>query len=248
MLDLSHFGEDFNAVIVGASGGIGHALCEALLAQPNLGKLYALSRSGTVFNAPKVQNMHCDFADEATIASAATEIAAAGQPHLIIVATGILQDDRQQLQPEKSLRDISLENFHKSYLPNLFGPALVAKHFLPLLPKDSPSLFAALSARVASIEDNEKGGWYAYRSGKTALNMILKNAAIEMARSHKHACIIGLHPGTVDTALSKPFQGFVKHEIFSPKQAADYLLAVISQRTPADSGKVFDWKGEAIPA
>lgn len=245
-LDLSHYGNALNVVIVGASGAIGTALAKQLLAHDNVSSLLALSRSGTDFESAKATNMCIDFKDEETIKLAAETAQANGNVHLIIVTTGVLH--AEGLEPEKALRDLSLENFQKSYLPNLFGPALIAKHFLPLIPKDTPSLFTALSARVASISDNKIGGWYAYRSAKTALNMVIKNASIEVGRRFKHSCIIGLHPGTVDTPLSKPFQSMVKHDIFTPDQSADYLLNVIATRRAEDTGKVFAWDGEEIPA
>ena len=132
---------------------------------------------------------------------------------------------------------------------NAIGPALVAKHFLPLLPRHGRSVFASISARVGSIEDNRLGGWYSYRASKAALNMLLKTYSIELKRRAPSAICVGLHPGTVDTALSKPFQGGVAPgKLFSPTQSAAYLLRVIDGLTPADNGAVFAWDGSQIPA
>jgi NAD(P)-dependent dehydrogenase (short-subunit alcohol dehydrogenase family) len=151
------------------------------------------------------------------------------------------------LAPENALRDLNMDNFERIFAVNTFGPALVAKHFLPLIPKDTKSVFAALSARVGSISDNRLGGWHAYRASKTALNMIIKNSAIETARRYKRSCVIGLHPGTVDTGLSEPFQGGVPPDkLFTPDQSAAYLMDVIDTITPEYSGSIFDWKGEII--
>ena len=128
------------------------------------------------------------------------------------------------------------------------GPALVARHFLPLLPRDRRAVFAALSARVGSIGDNRLGGWHSYRASKAALNMILRNLAIELARTHPQAVVAGLHPGTVDTGLSEPFQKGVKPEkLFTAESSAERLLAVMDALTPADCGRVFAWDGQPIP-
>lgn len=132
---------------------------------------------------------------------------------------------------------------------NTIGPALVAKHMLPLFPRDSYAFFGALSARVGSISDNGLGGWHSYRASKAALNMLLKNWALELKRTHKYAVVAGLHPGTVDTGLSTPFQSNLPDgQVVSPSIAAGNLLAVIDNLGPADSGKIFDWKGAEIPA
>ncbi len=131
---------------------------------------------------------------------------------------------------------------------NTIGPALIAKHVLPWLPRDRRAVFAALSARVGSIGDNRLGGWYSYRASKAALNQIIRTLSIELAAKHPLAICVGLHPGTVDTALSKPFQtGVPESKLTGPAIAAAHLLYVISRLTPQDSGKVFDWRGEAVP-
>jgi NAD(P)-dependent dehydrogenase (short-subunit alcohol dehydrogenase family) len=123
------------------------------------------------------------------------------------------------------------------------------KHFLPLLSRDRRALFGVLSARVGSISDNTLGGWYSYRASKAALNMVVKNAAIEMARKYPQTIVAGLHPGTVDSALSKPFQSHVSsHKLFSPVQAAGFLLQVLEGLTPEHSGKCFAWDGQEVPA
>ena len=122
------------------------------------------------------------------------------------------------------------------------------KHFLPLMPRDRRAVFAALSARVGSIGDNRLGGWHSYRASKAALNMILKNLSIELARTHPQAVVAGLHPGTVDTALSVPFQkGVAADKLFTADYSASRLLAVLDGLTPADSGGVFAWDGARIP-
>lgn len=164
-----------------------------------------------------------------------------------MVATGFLYDEH--VSPEKTIRDINMDHFREVFSVNTYGPALLAKYFLPRHQRDRKSVFACLSARVGSISDNRLGGWFAYRASKAALNMILKNAAIEMARRSKKACIIGLHPGTVDTTLSKPFQRQVQEgKLFTPEYSSVCLLKVINDVEPEQSGKVFAWDGKEVPA
>jgi NAD(P)-dependent dehydrogenase (short-subunit alcohol dehydrogenase family) len=187
-----------NIAILGASGAIGSAFTKILSEKHPNASMFAFSR-----NSEHIIN----YNSEDSIAEAA-ELAAKEKPlDLVIVAGGILHDG--ELMPEKSLRDLSAEKFHRIFEVNTITPALIAKYFIPKLNRGQPSIFAALSARVGSISDNKLGGWYAYRASKSALNMIIKNAAIEVGRCNKRAIIIGLHPGTVDSDLSKPFQGNV---------------------------------------
>ncbi|MFP4312874.1 MAG: SDR family NAD(P)-dependent oxidoreductase [Alphaproteobacteria bacterium] len=242
---LQNFDAPVRAAVIGASGGIGQAFVKSLSQQDNIEKIFAFSRSKMEFDNFRVTKGFLDLTDEASIESAAAQCKdEAGGLNLIIVASGMLHAGNNL--PEKSLRDLDMDAMQRCYAVNTFGPALVAKHFLPLIPKNERSVFAALSARVGSISDNRIGGWYSYRASKSALNMVLKNAAIETARRYKHAVIMGLHPGTVDTPLSKPFQGNVSHDIFTPEQSAEYLLRVIDKTSPEESGKCFAWDGEEI--
>lgn len=225
-----------SAVVIGASGGIGGALAARLSASGRYDIVHALSRSQTGL----------DLTDEASIAEAAASVGQGPAPALVIVATGVLHDGRQ---PERSLRSLDADHMARDYRINAIGPALLAKHLLPLFPRDRRAVFAVLSARVGSIGDNRLGGWHAYRASKAALNMILKNLSIEMARTHPLAVISGLHPGTVATDLSAPFQGGVAAEkLFTPDHSAECLLRVTDGLTPGDSGGVFAWDGARIPA
>ncbi|MEL7111870.1 MAG: SDR family NAD(P)-dependent oxidoreductase [Pseudomonadota bacterium] len=236
------------AVIIGSSGGIGAALCEQLAARDSVSAVYALSRAGEKPSGTKIIALPLDVKNEDSIADAAQAIAADGAPDLVIVAAGILSDENG-LMPEKSLRQQSTDAFETVFAVNTIGPALVAKHFLPIMPRKARAVFAALSARVGSISDNRIGGWHAYRASKAALNMLIRNYAIEQARRNEAFIAVGLHPGTVDTALSKPFQsGVPDKQLFRPDQSARYLLDVIDGLSPSDSGKVFDWAGKEIPA
>lgn len=222
------------AVVIGAAGGIGAALAAQLERSPEYERVLRLSRRDTGL----------DLEDEASVARAASETAALGAPDLIVVATGVLHAGQT---PERSFKTLSAEHMLRDYRINAIGPALVAKHFLPLLPRDRRAVFAVLSARVGSISDNRLGGWHAYRASKAALNMLLRNFAIELGRSHPRAIVAGLHPGTVATALSEPFQkGVPPERLFTPEVSAGHLVRVIGELQPDDSGHVLAWDGSRI--
>ena len=233
------------AAVFGASGGIGAALVRKL-ADGCSGTIYAGSRTGGRPEAAGVIPFRFDLTDEASIVSAA-DIMRANPPELVIVATGVLTlaDDTG---PERTYKRLDGAAMGEVFALNTIGPALIAKHLLPLFPRDQRSVFAALSARVGSISDNGLGGWHSYRASKAALNMLLKNFAIELERTHSQAVVVGLHPGTVDTELSEPFQsGLPDGQLTEPADAAANLLHVIEGLSPDDSGKVFDWKGQQVP-
>lgn len=227
-----------SAVVIGASGGIGGAIAERLETYGGFAQVHRFGRS-------MPGDAHIDLEDEASLAAAAGRVAAGPVPTVVILATGVLHDGHA---PERSYRAMTAEHLLRDYRVNTVGPALVAKHFLPLLPRDRRAVFAALSARVGSIGDNRLGGWHSYRASKAGLNIILRNLAIELARSHPRAVVAGLHPGTVDTGLSAPFQkGVASDRLFTPDYSAECLLAVLDRLTPADSGGVFAWDGARIP-
>jgi NAD(P)-dependent dehydrogenase (short-subunit alcohol dehydrogenase family) len=233
------------ALVVGATGGIGSAVAE-LLSREGFEVVHALSRSGADPGLPGVQGGTIDIGDEDSIAAAAEMLAQGAPLRFILVATGLLHD--AGLQPEKSYRALDREHLARNFLVNAIGPALVAKHLLPLLPKAGKSVFAVLSARVGSIADNRLGGWYGYRASKAALNQLVRTLAIELSRQRPEAVCAALHPGTVDTALSRPFQAGVDPErLFPPASSAERLLAVIDRLTVADSGQFFAWDGQRIP-
>ena len=247
MTDLSSFGGPLRAAVIGASGGIGGALVARLAADPGVETVYAFSRR-PVPAADKVVPGQMDTDDDASIAAAAEGLAAAAPLGLVIVASGLLHDGAA-LQPEKSFRHLEAAALTRSFQVNSIGPALVAKHFLPLLDRERKAVFAALSARVGSIGDNRLGGWYGYRAAKAALNMTIRCLAIEVGRNRKQTVCVGLHPGTVDSRLSQPFQrGVAAEKLFSPATAAGHLLTVVDGLSPEDSGKVFAWDGQEIPA
>ena len=245
MTVLASFALPLRCAVVGAGGGIGAALSAALLAHPGVATVYALSRQALPA-APRQVPVTADLLDEDSLARAAARLREDGPLDLVIVATGVLQD--AQTTPEKRWESLHASTLAHSFAVNAIGPALCARHFLPLLRTDAKSVFAALSARVGSIGDNRAGGWYGYRASKAALNMLLKTFALELARRNPRAVCVGLHPGTVDTGLSRPFQQRVPSaRLFTPDVAAERLLAVVERVSPGDSGQVFAWDGTPVP-
>ena len=242
---LDSFGDNLRCAVIGASGGIGRAFTEQLAASDQVETIYALSRQGAVQNADKVKALPFDLTDEASIERTAAHIKADGPLDMVIIATGLLHG--VDIAPEKNMRAMQFENYAQSFAINAIGPAMTARYFLPLMRRERKAVFAALSARVGSISDNRLGGWYAYRASKAALNMILKTLAIEYGRRFKETIIIGLHPGTVDTNLSEPFQKNVPEgKLFTPEYSAEKLLGVIDQVSSQDNGNLLDWAGKTI--
>ena len=245
--DLGSFGTGVSAAVVGASGGLGRAFVESLAKAPSVSSVAAFSRQGAGFDRAKVRSFALDLEDEASIADAAEAAGSLAPFQLVIVAAGVLHDGAG-LKPEKTWRHLDGAALGRAFQINATGPALAAKHFLPLLAEDSKSCFAALSARVGSISDNGFGGWYAYRASKAALNMLVKTLSIELARRNPAALCVTLHPGTVDTRLSAPFQrGVPDGKLFSPRFSAERLLGVLDGLSPEDSGGLFAWDGARIP-
>ena len=236
------------AVVVGASGGIGRALADQLWASGGFDRIVGVSRrrpQGWAGDGRRAW-IDADILDERSLQSAAEQIAVIGAPIRIVVATGRLGAPGRS--PEKNMRALDAAALGEMFSVNAIGPALVAKHLLPLTPRDRPSLFAALSARVGSIGDNRLGGWYGYRASKAALNMLVRTLAIEHARTRPLGICVAIHPGTVDTPLSAPFQAGVPPEkLFTPARSAASLLAVMDRLRPADTGGFFAWDGAPIP-
>jgi NAD(P)-dependent dehydrogenase (short-subunit alcohol dehydrogenase family) len=224
------------AVVIGASGGIGSALADALEGLPWQMQVVRLGRR----SEPPL-----DLLDESSIAAAAAWVASLGRPpSLVVDATGFLHDERYA--PERRLQDLDREHLMHAFAVNAVGPALLLKHFLPLLPRRGRSVFATLSAKVGSIGDNRLGGWYAYRASKAALNQLVRTAAIELRRRAPEAICVALHPGTVATPLSAPFgkQGL---DVRTAHEAAGLLAGVLETLEPAQSGGFFDYRGKPLP-
>ena len=217
------------ALVIGSSGGIGGALVAALAGQG--WQVTGLSRSGDGL----------DVTDEASVEAALGALQAPF--HRVIIATGALEIGPHT--PEKALRQVTADGMAAQFALNTIGPALVLKHALRLLPKDEPAVIAALSARVGSIGDNRTGGWHSYRAAKAALNQIIRGASIELARSHKQAICVALHPGTVQTKFTEKYLG--RHPAVPPSDAAANLLRVMDRLTPAQTGQFYDWSGAEVP-
>jgi NAD(P)-dependent dehydrogenase (short-subunit alcohol dehydrogenase family) len=246
---LTSLPDGYRAVVFGATGAIGSALLAALGGDPRCAARYAASRSGReVAGAP---GLAFDPAAPDSIDAAMETACTDGPAHLVIAATGALHS-QGALEPEKTWRHLDAARLAHAFQVNTILPALIARAALPRLARgtrDAPekAVFAALSARVGSISDNRLAGWHAYRASKAALNQIVKTCSIELARKAPHALCVGLHPGTVDSALSRPFQGNVPEgKLFTPAYAAGRLLSVIDGLSPDRTGRVFDWAGEEI--
>lgn len=230
---MSSLPDQFHALVLGASGAIGAAFVDLLGAMPRCASVCGLHRHST----PRL-----DFADENSIAEAARELATKPPYHLIINAAGMLHDGN--VMPEKRLADLNYEQMQAIFQTNTMGPALLMRHFLPLLDGER-AIMAMLSAKVGSIGDNQLGGWYSYRASKAALNMLVKTAAIELARSQKHSVLVALHPGTVNSRLSRPFRGEI---IGRPAHdAASDMLTVLNTLRPSDSGAFLAYDGTRLP-
>lgn len=241
---MTSVGKPFSsAAVFGASGAIGRAIIDELIAGGTQ-IVFAGGRSKPVFDDDKVCPFTFDLTDENSISAAVADFEQ--PPELVLVATGVLTLE-SGVGPEKSARSIDAETMARVLAINTIGPALIAKHVLPTFSRDGRRVFAALSARVGSIGDNRIGGWHSYRASKAALNMLIRNFAIELSRTRPEAIVAGLHPGTVDSRLSEPFQANVPaQQLFTPQRSAESLLNVLAGLTPADTGGVFAWDGELI--
>jgi NAD(P)-dependent dehydrogenase (short-subunit alcohol dehydrogenase family) len=224
------------AAVIGAGGGIGAALTESLKESNRYEHIFAFARDG---------HWTMDITREDEVAAAAARVAASTEAlRLIVIATGFLHDE--EFMPERSWRDLDPRQLQRAFLINAIGPALVMKHFLPLLPRQGRSACAALSARVGSIEDNRLGGWHSYRASKAALNQLVRTCAVELKRTRPEAICVALHPGTTATRLSQPFakKGLV---VRTPREASKRLLTALDGLTPEDTGGFFDYSGSKLP-
>lgn len=242
-----------NVLVVGSSQGIGLEFVRQLLTMPDIHHVFAACRRPEqasdlqVLTDDRLTLIKMDTIDETQVAAGIAQIKSiVDRLHCVINCVGLLHDG--DFQPEKGLRQIDSDRMLRYFQVNSISAILLAKHLVPLLKHDQPSVFASISAKVGSIGDNGLGGWYGYRASKAALNMLMKTTAIEYKRSCKNNIIALLHPGTTDTQLSQPFQRNVPPgKLFPPEKTVNYLLNVISQLTPADSGEFFSWNGEQLP-
>ena len=225
--------DGYTAVVLGASGALGGAFLELLREDPRCGIAVGLSRGS---------DPALDLEDEASMVACAGHLSARGPLHLVIDATGALTIDGRG--PEKRLDQLDATALHRAFAVNAIGPALMLRHLEPLLARGERAIFAKLSARVGSIEDNRKGGWYGYRASKAALNMLLQTAAIEVSRRRPMCVLAALQPGTVRSALSRPFVG---DDGLEPRDAAERMLAVLDALPATGRAHFVDYQGRAIP-
>lgn len=225
--------DGYTAVVLGASGALGEACLHHLQTDPRCARATGLSR-GT---QPALL-----LEDESSLAHCAAHLREHAPLHLVVDATGALTIDGRG--PEKRLEDLDADNLLRAMEVNATGPMLAMKHLLPLFARNEHVIWAKMSARVGSIEDNHKGGWYGYRASKAALNMLLQTAAIEVARRRPLAVIAALQPGTVRSRLSQPFVG---DEGLPPEESARRLLGVVDQLQPSGRAHFIDHLGKHIP-
>lgn len=234
-----------NIVIIGVSGGIGSALTE-LISSDVKNTVFALGRTAGDFRNGSIKSIEIDFKSEPSLQDAAQSIIRFGGADAVISTVGLLHS--AAVFPEKTLRTLNAEVLAEYFFVNSICTGLALKHFVPVLKKESWAVFASLSARVGSISDNRLGGWYGYRASKAAQNMLIKTASIEVARTHKYASIVGLHPGTVDTSLSEPFTKNRRNlSLFTPEYSALKLWNLIQRLKPEDTGHVFAYDGCKVP-
>lgn len=245
-----------NALIVGASQGIGLGFVKKILQDIRIAKVYATYRhpesAAELFtlkdeHADRLICLPVDITYESQIIEFVEQIRTKiDKLHLVVNCVGLLHEGK--VQPEKSLKQINPEHLLHYFQVNSIGAVLLAKHLLPLFRHSDRSVFATISAKIGSIGDNTLGGWYGYRASKAALNMFMKNVAIEYGRSSPQTLVVMLHPGTTDTRLSRPFQRNVPADkLFPIERTVTQLLAVIEQLQEDDSGQFFSWDGSKLP-
>mgnify|MGYP001827146771 CR=1 FL=1 len=233
------------AIVIGAGGGLGSALCRQWQQDDDIETVIAVSRHAESNTLPGVQAITCDYS-EAAIARASEKIKSlGGKISRVCICNGLLHNDH--IWPEKRIEDLSLANLQEVFHVNSFIPILWLQALLPLVKGDTTCIITTISARVGSIGDNRSGGWYSYRASKTALNMLLKTAAIEFARRAKNVKLIAFQPGTADTPLSKPFRASVKAEnLFTPAFVAQRLVDIMNRQQADGELSFIDWENKKI--
>ena len=240
------FDGPIHAVVIGARGGVGAAFVDAITAASVNNQVWATSRSGTGLPNSADRAFAVDITNETSIEALATAVTSAGlRPNLVLNCTGVLYTE--SFGPERSWRHLNIDTMRAVFEVNAFGVGLLGKHLIPLLPRTGRSVFGSLSARVGSISDNRLGGWHSYRASKAAQNMLIKGLAIEASMRWKDLICVALHPGTVNTDLSKPFSSRVPPEkLFTPQQSCQYLCNTIASLDSKSSGGFYAWDGQAI--
>jgi len=238
------------ALVIGASGGIGAAVLRHYLSDNRFEQVVAVSRSARPRDlspyGDKLNWMRSDYG-EASIAEMCQNLAASTiDLRRVVICNGILH--KEDLQPEKAIEKLRSRALLEVFESNAVGPLLWLSALAGQLRRSTDCIVAVLSARVGSIGDNRLGGWYSYRASKAALNMLLKTAAIEYARRAPRVKLVAFHPGTTDTALSRPFQRNVPEEkLFAPEFVALRLVTLLDQVKADGELSFLDWDGKPIP-
>lgn len=234
-----------NVLIAGAGGGIGSALVESLTSRQDVERVYALHRRAVSSVDDKVVWLEADLDDSAAIHKAVDQISESSGIDGLIVATGMLHGPG--VAPEKSLGGVKGSTLLTLYAANAVGPLLLLSACRPLFERGGESFACVLSAQVGSIGDNRLGGWYGYRMAKAALNMAVKCAAIELARSPNPVTVVAVHPGTTHTALSDRFVKRRRQAVATPKATAERLIDLLENLTPEASGSFLSHDGTSLP-
>ena len=242
------FEEQIRAIVIGGSGGVGQAFVQALFESDRVDRIIATARlPQPVSHTAKLSWMQADTTDEASLIAFSEQLKNMDfAPNFVINCTGVLHTDA--FGPEKTWRHLNSSTMQQVFAVNAFGVALLGKHLLPLFPRRGRSVFASISARVGSIDDNRSGGWYSYRASKAAHNMFLKTLSLEACRKYPGLVCASLHPGTVDTSLSAPYtRRYDPNKLFSPAHSAQCMIEVLGGLSPAESGGFYAWDGQPIP-
>ncbi len=237
-----------NTLVIGASGGIGRALVDTIRSRQADSRITAISRDhdGERDQREGIDWISSDYSESNIEKICARLLSQHCVPSSVFICNGVLHGE--DFHPEKRLEAFDPEAFTKVIATNARLPLLWLKHLLPLLRKSERCVVTVFSARVGSIGDNRLGGWYSYRASKAALNMLLQTTAVELARRLPQVKLLAFHPGTTDTALSKPFQNNVPEgKLFPAEFVAERLLGIVDSLEPDGVLSYLDWQGKPIP-
>lgn len=239
-----------NALVIGASGGIGAELIQQLSTQQDIAEIHGITRQSLASKQDNVFYHQLQSTDEQQVIELCESLKERGSFAVVICCIGALHGEQNgvELQPEKRLEDVSMEQLESYFKTNTIAPMLWLKHLMPLVKSQHKAQIVMITARVASISDNRLGGWYGYRASKAALNMLIKTTQVEYQRRAKNVELVSYHPGTVDTKLSKPFQANVSQDkLFTPEFTASQLLSHLKTLDIEDAPHYIDWDNKTIP-
>ncbi|GAA0853993.1 SDR family NAD(P)-dependent oxidoreductase [Aliiglaciecola litoralis] len=239
-----------NVLIIGASGGIGAELVKQLSQRQDISEIHGVTRQLFTSKLENVFYHQAQSTQPQQIIEVCDKLKTRGPFGLVICCIGALHGEQNgvELQPEKRLEDISVQQLESYFKTNSIAPMLWLQHLMPLVKSQQKAQIVLLSARVASITDNRLGGWYGYRASKAALNMLIKTAQVEYQRRAKNVELVSYHPGTVDTHLSKPFQANVADDkLFTPQYTVSQLLSHLKTLDIANAPHYIDWDNQTIP-